>query len=95
MIETIRAAFVIARRDFTAIIFSKSFFFFLLGQIRYQSGTNISQASIPSALHHSRNRPSSSAAADERFCSVSGGSCSPSRLIEWPPASSRMARPAA
>ncbi|MEW4468881.1 ABC transporter permease [Parasphingorhabdus sp. JC815] len=31
MIETIRAAFVIARRDFTAIIFSKSFFFFLLG----------------------------------------------------------------
>ena len=33
MIETIRAAFVIARRDFTAIIFSKSFFFFLLGPL--------------------------------------------------------------
>ncbi len=31
--ETIRAAFVIARRDFTAIIFSKSFFFFLLGPL--------------------------------------------------------------
>ena len=31
MIETIRAAFVIGRRDFTAIIFSKAFFFFLLG----------------------------------------------------------------
>lgn len=33
MIEIIRAAFVIARRDFTAIIFSKSFFFFLLGPL--------------------------------------------------------------
>lgn len=33
MIETIRAAFVIARRDFSAIIFSKSFFFFLLGPL--------------------------------------------------------------
>ena len=31
MIETVRAAFVIGRRDFTAIIFSKAFFFFLLG----------------------------------------------------------------
>ncbi|HEY9090116.1 ABC transporter permease [Parasphingorhabdus sp.] len=33
MIENIRAAYVIARRDFTAIIFSKSFFFFLLGPL--------------------------------------------------------------
>lgn len=33
MIETIRAAFVIGRRDFTAIIFSKAFFFFLLGPL--------------------------------------------------------------
>ena len=33
MIEPIRAAYVIARRDFTAIIFSKSFFFFLLGPL--------------------------------------------------------------
>lgn len=31
MMETLRAAFVIGRRDFTAIIFSKAFFFFLLG----------------------------------------------------------------
>lgn len=31
MIDTIRSAFVIGRRDFTAIIFSKAFFFFLLG----------------------------------------------------------------
>jgi ABC-2 type transport system permease protein len=33
MKETIRAAFVIGRRDFTAIIFSKAFFFFLLGPL--------------------------------------------------------------
>jgi ABC-2 type transport system permease protein len=33
MMETIRAAFVIGRRDFTAIIFSKAFFFFLLGPL--------------------------------------------------------------
>ncbi|MEO1046563.1 MAG: ABC transporter permease [Pseudomonadota bacterium] len=33
MNETIRAAWVIARRDFAAIIFSKAFFFFLLGPL--------------------------------------------------------------
>lgn len=33
MIDTIRAAFVIGRRDFTAIIYSKAFFFFLLGPL--------------------------------------------------------------
>jgi ABC-2 type transport system permease protein len=33
MMETIRAAYVIGRRDFTAIIFSKAFFFFLLGPL--------------------------------------------------------------
>jgi ABC-2 type transport system permease protein len=33
MMETIRAAFVVGRRDFTAIIFSKAFFFFLLGPL--------------------------------------------------------------
>jgi ABC-2 type transport system permease protein len=33
MIETFRAAFVIGRRDFTAVIFSKAFFFFLLGPL--------------------------------------------------------------
>jgi ABC-2 type transport system permease protein len=33
MIDTIRAAFVIGRRDFTAIIFSKAFFLFLLGPL--------------------------------------------------------------
>jgi ABC-2 type transport system permease protein len=33
MMETIRAAYVIGRRDFTAIIFSKAFLFFLLGPL--------------------------------------------------------------
>lgn len=33
MKETLRAAFVIGRRDFTAIIMSKAFFFFLLGPL--------------------------------------------------------------
>ncbi len=33
MREILRAAFVIGRRDFTAIIFSKAFFFFLLGPL--------------------------------------------------------------
>lgn len=33
MRETIRAAYVIGRRDFTAIIFSKAFIFFLLGPL--------------------------------------------------------------
>jgi ABC-2 type transport system permease protein len=33
MKETLRAAFVIARRDFTAIIYSKAFIFFLLGPL--------------------------------------------------------------
>jgi ABC-2 type transport system permease protein len=33
MMDTIRAAYVIGRRDFTAIIFSKAFLFFLLGPL--------------------------------------------------------------
>ena len=33
MPELLRASWVIARRDFAAIIFSKAFFFFLLGPI--------------------------------------------------------------
>ena len=32
-LSTLAAAFVIARRDFTAILFSRSFFFFLLGPL--------------------------------------------------------------
>ena len=31
--ETLRAAFVIARRDFTATVFSKTFLLFLLGPL--------------------------------------------------------------
>ena len=33
MKEIIRAAYVIGRRDFTAIVFSKAFLFFLLGPV--------------------------------------------------------------
>src|SRR3546814_10785071 len=33
MKELLRAVFVIARRDFTAVIFSKAFIFFLLGPL--------------------------------------------------------------
>ena len=32
-LSTLAAAFVIARRDFTAILFSRSFIFFLLGPL--------------------------------------------------------------
>ncbi|MFN5778215.1 MAG: ABC transporter permease, partial [Novosphingobium sp.] len=32
-LSTLAAAFVIARRDFTAILFSRSFFLFLLGPL--------------------------------------------------------------
>ncbi len=32
-LSTLAAAFIIARRDFTAILFSRSFFFFLLGPL--------------------------------------------------------------
>ena len=32
-LSTVQAAFVVARRDFVAILFSRSFLFFLLGPI--------------------------------------------------------------
>ena len=32
-LSTLRAAYVVARRDFVAILFSRSFFFFLLGPL--------------------------------------------------------------
>ncbi len=49
MIETVRAAFVIARRDFTAIIFSKSFFFFLLGPL-FPLGIGIAAGNLGSQV---------------------------------------------
>ncbi|MEH6701703.1 ABC transporter permease [Parasphingorhabdus sp.] len=56
MIEIIRAAFVIARRDFTAIIFSKSFFFFLLGPL-FPLGIGIAAGSLGSQVSRDIENP--------------------------------------
>lgn len=56
MIETIRAAFVIARRDFTAIIFSKSFFFFLLGPL-FPLGIGIAASNLGSQVNRDIETP--------------------------------------
>tara|TARA_R110000824_G_scaffold209_3_gene945 strand:+ start:10365 stop:11564 length:1200 start_codon:yes stop_codon:yes gene_type:complete len=56
MIETIRAAFVIARRDFTAIIFSKSFFFFLLGPL-FPLGIGIAAGGLGSQVSRDIDNP--------------------------------------
>ncbi|WP_430417681.1 ABC transporter permease [Parasphingorhabdus sp.] len=54
--ETIRAAFVIARRDFTAIIFSKSFFFFLMGPM-FPLGIIIVAGSLGSQVSRDLDQP--------------------------------------
>lgn len=54
--ETIRAAFVIARRDFTAIIFSKSFFFFLMGPM-FPLGIIIVAGSLGSQVSRDIDQP--------------------------------------
>ena len=56
MIEIIRAAFVIARRDFTAIIFSKSFFFFLLGPL-FPLGIGIAAGGLGSQVSRDIDNP--------------------------------------
>ncbi|MFK7843444.1 MAG: ABC transporter permease, partial [Sphingorhabdus sp.] len=56
MIETIRAAFVIARRDFTAIIFSKSFFFFLLGPL-FPIGIAVAAGNLGSQVKQDIDNP--------------------------------------
>ncbi|NVD29140.1 ABC transporter permease [Parasphingorhabdus flavimaris] len=56
MIETIRAAFVIARRDFAAIIFSKSFFFFLLGPL-FPLGIGIAAGGLGSQVSRDIDNP--------------------------------------
>lgn len=56
MIETLRAAFVIARRDFTAIIFSKSFFFFLLGPL-FPLGIGIAAGGLGSQVSRDIDNP--------------------------------------
>ncbi|MGB5484320.1 ABC transporter permease [Parasphingorhabdus sp.] len=56
MIEIIRAAFVIARRDFTAIIFSKSFFFFLLGPL-FPLGIGVAAGGLGSQVSRDIDNP--------------------------------------
>ncbi len=56
MMETIRAAFVIARRDFTAIIFSKSFFFFLLGPL-FPLGIGVAAGGLGSQVSRDIDNP--------------------------------------
>jgi len=54
--ELLRAAFVIARRDFTAIIFSKSFFFFLLGPL-FPLGIGIAAGGLGQQVKQDIDRP--------------------------------------
>ena len=56
MIEIFRAAFVIARRDFTAIIFSKSFFFFLLGPL-FPLGIGVAAGGLGSQVSQDIDNP--------------------------------------
>ncbi len=65
MIETIRAAFVIARRDFAAIIFSKSFFFFLLGPL-FPLIIGIAAGGLGQQVRQDIDRPVIGVALDER-----------------------------
>ena len=57
MAELLRAAWVIARRDFTAIIFSKAFFFFLLGPI-FPLAIGLAAGSIGGQVARDIDRPS-------------------------------------
>ena len=54
--ELLRAAFVIARRDFTAIIYSKSFFFFLLGPL-FPLGIGIAAGGLGQQVNRDIDRP--------------------------------------
>jgi len=56
MKEIIRAAFVIGRRDFTAIIFSKAFFFFLLGPL-FPLGVSIIAGGLGREIAEDRDAP--------------------------------------
>jgi ABC-2 type transport system permease protein len=56
MKEIIRAAFVIARRDFTAIIYSKAFIFFLLGPF-FPVLVGVAAGSLGGQIASEANRP--------------------------------------
>ncbi len=57
MPELLRAAWVIARRDFAAIIFSKAFFFFLLGPV-FPLAIGVAAGSIGGQVARDIDRPS-------------------------------------
>lgn len=57
MAELLRASWVIARRDFAAIIFSKAFFFFLLGPV-FPLAIGIAAGSIGGQVARDIDRPS-------------------------------------
>lgn len=56
MKEILRAAFVIGRRDFTAIIFSKAFFFFLLGPL-FPLAVGLIAGNLGKEIAESRDAP--------------------------------------
>ncbi len=55
-LSTLAAAYVIARRDFTAILFSRSFLFFLLGPLLMIAITGIA-GTIGQEVRHNASRP--------------------------------------
>lgn len=55
-LSMLRAAFVIARRDFTAILFSKAFFFFLIGPLFFL-GISIGAGFVGAAAADNKSEP--------------------------------------
>lgn len=55
-LSTLAAAFVIARRDFTAILFSRSFIFFLLGPL-FPFVVGALAGGVGEQVKHSMERP--------------------------------------
>ena len=72
MKELFRSSFVIARRDFSAIIFSKSFFFFLLGPL-FPLAISLAAGTLGQQMAEDRARPNVAVllAADEAQAFVS------------------------
>ena len=62
-LSMLRAAFVIARRDFTAILFSKAFFFFLIGPLFFL-GISIGAGFIGAAAADNKSEPTLAVALD-------------------------------
>ena len=62
-LSMLRAAFVIARRDFTAILFSKAFFFFLIGPLFFL-GISIGAGFVGAAAADNKSEPTLAVALD-------------------------------